>query len=154
MRGWSSDSRASRASVNRARRNIMMGIRRVVALAAVFLLTAVSLSGAGQQQPSRLSDQQVKDLLSRIQTRTDTFRGSLEQAINHNPINGSQAEDRINQSVKDFEQASDRLRDRVDDRRSNTADVEEVLRRASVVDGFMTRNRLETVAQRDWQALR
>jgi len=132
----------------------MMGITRVVALAAVFLLTTVSPGVAGQQQPSRLSDQQVKDLLSRIQMRTDTFRGSLEQAINHNPINGSQAEGRINQSVKDFEQSSDRLRDRVNDRRSSTADVEEVLRRASVVDGFMTGHQLEAAAERDWQALR
>jgi hypothetical protein len=82
----------------------MMGIKHVVALAAVFLLTTVSLGGAAQQRPSRLSDQELKDLLSRIQTRTGTFRGSLEQAVNHHQINGTQAEDRLNQSVKDFEQ--------------------------------------------------
>ena len=132
----------------------MMGIKHVVTLAAVCLLATVSLGAAAQQRPSRLSDQQLKDLLSRIQTRTVTFHGSLEQAINHDQINGSQAEDRINQSVKDLEQASDRLRDRVNDRRSTTADVEEVLRRASSVDSFMADNRLDAAAQRDWQALR
>ena len=132
----------------------MIGITRAVALAALFLFATSSLGVAAPQQPSRLSDQQVKDLLSRIQTRTDTFRGSLEQAIDHNRINGSQTEDRINQSVKDFEQASDRLRDRVNDGRSSTADVEEVLRRASIVDSFMKGNQLETAAQRDWQDLR
>src|SRR3970282_275775 len=122
----------------------MIGIKHVVALAGVFLLTTVSLGGAAQQWPSRLSDQQLKDLLIRIHTRTGTFRGSLEQAIDRHQINGSQAEDRINQSVKDFEQASDRLRDRVNDRRSSTADVEEVLRRASIADIFMTRNQRGT----------
>ncbi len=132
----------------------MIGIKHVIALAAVCLLTTVSLHGAAQQRPSRLDDRQLTDLLSRIQTRTDTFRGSLEQAINHHQINGSQEEDRINRSVKDFEQASDRLRDRVNDRRSSTADVDEVLERASIVDSFMTRNQLEMAAQRDWQDLR
>lgn len=132
----------------------MIGMKHVVALTAAFLLTTVSLGGAAQQWPSRLSDQQLRDLLSRIQTRTDTFRGSLEQAIDRHQINGSQAEDRINQSVKDFDQASDRLRDRVNDGRANTADVEEVLRRASIVDGFMRGNQLSTTAQRDWQDLR
>ena len=132
----------------------MIGIKRAVALAAVFLFAAISLSVAAPQQPSRLSDQQLKDVLSRIQTRTDTFRGSLGRAIDRNPINGSQAEERINQSVKDFEQASDRLRDRVNDGRSSTADVEEVVGRASIVDNFMTANQLEAAAQRDWQALR
>ena len=84
----------------------MMAIKRVVALAAVFLLTAASSGAAAPQGSSRLSDQQLKDLSSRIQSRTDTFRGSLEQAIDRHSINGTQAEDRINQSVKDFEQAA------------------------------------------------
>jgi uncharacterized protein YcfJ len=120
----------------------------------VFLFATISPGVAAPQVPSRLNDQQLKDLLSRIDTRTDTFRGSLERAIDHNQINGTQTEDRINQSVKDFEQANDRLRDRVNDGRSSFADVEEVLMRASVVDNFMTGHQLETAAQRDWQALR
>jgi len=132
----------------------MTKMRHVVALAAVFVLTTVGLIVAAQQRPSRLSDQQLKDLLSRIHTRTDTFRGSFDRAIDRSRITGSQAEDQINQSVKDFEQASDRLRDRVNDGRSSTADVEEVLRRASIIDSFMTRNQLDTAAQRDWQDLR
>jgi hypothetical protein len=106
------------------------------------------------QQPNRSSDQQVKDLLSRIDKRTDTFRSSFDRAIDRNPINGSRAEEQINQAMKDFEQSTDRLRDRVNDRQSGIADVEEVLSRAWLIDSFMMRSQLDATAERDWQDLR
>ncbi|HSF14925.1 MAG TPA: hypothetical protein VLK65_05185 [Vicinamibacteria bacterium] len=56
--------------------------------------------------------------------------------------------------MKDFEKATDRLRDRVNDRKSGTADVEEVLSRASLIDSFMMRNQLDASAERDWVDLR
>ena len=132
----------------------MTGIKHVVALVAALLLATVTVGGTAQQRPSRLSDQQLKALLSRIETRTNTFHASFEQAINHHAINGSDAEDRINRSVKDFEQAGDRLRDRANDGRSSAADVEDLLTRASIVDRFMAGHQLETAARRDWQDLR
>jgi hypothetical protein len=115
---------------------------------------AVGLGAEAQRGTSRASDQQLEELLRSVQTRTDTFRGSLEQAIDHHQINGTQAEDRIDQSVKDFDRVSEQLRDRVAGRRSSTADVEEVLKRASVVDSFMARTQLDMASQRDWAALR
>jgi len=126
----------------------------IVALAAVFALASASMAVAVQHRPTRSSDQQVKNLLSRIDKGTDIFRSSFNRAIDRNPINGSRAEDQINQSVKDFEQATDRLRDRVNDQRSGPADVEEVLSRASLIDNFMMRNQLDAPAERDWQDLR
>jgi hypothetical protein len=127
---------------------------RTVALAALFLLTGVSVIVAAQERPNRVSDQQVRDLSSRIETGVSAFRASFDQAINRNPINGSRAEDDINRSVNDFKQATDRWRDRLQNRRAGASDVEEVLRRASVIDGFMTGNALDAAAERDWQSLR
>jgi len=125
----------------------------VVALAAALALASGNTALAAQQ-PTRSSDQQVKDLLSRIDKRTDTFRSSFDRAIDRNPINGSRAEEQINQSVEDLEQATDRLRDRVNDHQSATADAEEVLNRASLIDTFMRRNQLDASAEDDWQDLR
>ena len=126
----------------------------IVALAAVFALTGVSVIGAAQQRPNRASDQQIGALLSRIDGSIATFRTSFDRAIDRSRINGSRAEDDINQSVSDFKQATERLRDRVQDRRAGAADVEDVLRRASVIDGFMTSHALDVTVERDWQSLR
>lgn len=127
---------------------------RIVALAGVFALTGVSVIVAAQQRPSRVSDEQVRDLLSRMDTGIAAFRASFDQAINRSPINGSRAEEDVNQSVNDFKQAADRLRDRVQNRRADATDVEDVLRRASAIDGFMTRNALDGAAERDWRSVR
>jgi hypothetical protein len=131
-------------------------IRRshIVALAAMFALTSVSVIVAAQQRPNRVSDQQARDLLNRIDAGIATYRASFNQAINRSRINGTRAEDDINQSVNDFKQATDRLHDRVQNRRASATDVEDVLRRASLVDGFMTSHPLDAAVERDWQSLR
>ena len=132
---------------------VMTRLGRIVALAAAFALSSAPVAVAAQQ-PNRSSDQQVKDLLSRIDQRTDTFRSSFDRAIDRNPINGSRAEEQINQAVNDFEQATDRVRDRVNDHQSGIADVEEVFSRAWLIDSFMMRNQLDASAEDDWQDLR
>jgi len=132
----------------------MTGTRHVVVLAVGLAVASASMVMASQQQPYRVSDQQLKDLVDRIDTHRETFHASFERAIDRHPIKGSPSRDQIDRSVRDFEQASDLLRDRANDRQSATADAENVLRRASFIDNLMMRNELDTAAQRDWQALR
>ena len=91
---------------------------RIVALAAVFALSGVSVIVVAQQQPNRVSDQQIGDLFGRIDASTAAFRASLSQAVNRSRINGSRAENDINQSVNEFTQATDVLRDRAQDPRA------------------------------------
>jgi DNA-binding TFAR19-related protein (PDSD5 family) len=132
----------------------MTRLRPIGALAVLLALAGGSMAMAAQQTPTRSSDRQLKDLLSRIDKRTDTVRSSFDRAIDRNPIHGSREEDRVDQSVKDFAQATDRLRDRVNDRESDIGDVEEVLSRASLIDSFMMRNQLDAAAEDDWKDLR
>jgi DNA-binding TFAR19-related protein (PDSD5 family) len=132
----------------------MTRMKHVVVLAVGLAVASAGLAMATQQPPYRLSDQQLKDLVNRIDTHRDAFQNSVKRAIDRGPINGSAAEDQIDRSVKSFEQATDLLRDRVNDRQNDTADAEHVLRRASSIDNLMMRNQLDAPAQSDWQALR
>jgi oligoendopeptidase F len=133
---------------------MMTRTNHFVALAAAVALTGVSVIVAAQQPSARVSDQQVEALLSRMERGIAAFRTSFDQAINRSRINGSRAEDDIDQSVNDFKQATDRLRDRVQNSRASTIDIEDVLRRASPIDAFMIRNALQGTVERDWQSLR
>jgi len=132
----------------------MTGMKLVLALTVGLAVASAGTAGAGQQRPYRLSDQQLQDLVNRIDTHKNAFHGSFQQAMDRSPINGSPDRNQIDRSLKDFEQAADLLRDRVNDRQSGTADVENVLRRASSIDSLMMRSQLNTPAQSDWQALR
>jgi hypothetical protein len=129
-------------------------MRHIVALAAVFALTSVSVISAAQRWPNRVSEQQIRDLLRDIDTRTKSFTASFDRAVNRSPINGSGAEAAINQSVKDFKRTTDGLRERVSHQDADNTDVEDVLRHASSIDRFLTANPLDASAQRDWQNLR
>jgi hypothetical protein len=132
----------------------MTRTRHVVVLAVGLAIAGAGLAMASQQRPYRLSDQQLKDLVNRIDTHKDAFHASFERAIDRSPLNGGPAEEEMDRSVKSFEQATDLLRDRVNDRQSETADAENVLRRASSIDSLMLRHQLDTPAQSDWRALR
>lgn len=107
------------------------------------------------QRAYRVNDTQVETLLRRIETRSDTFRASLDGALDRSRFNSTRTEDNINEFVKDFENLTDQLRKNFDGRTSVGADVSNVLVRAARIDDFMRRNlRREYTAQRDWRSLR
>ena len=60
----------------------------------------------------------------------------------------------IGRSINDFKQATVRLRDRVNLRRSDAAAVEDVLKPAAIIDTFVMGNQLDAPVERDWQDLR
>ena len=117
----------------------------------------VSWSWAGvSNRPYRITDDQVKDLLARIEKRADNFRGSLDDALGKSRFDDTRAEDNINRFVKEFEAATDRLEGSFNDDRSAAANVQEVLRRAGAIDNFMRRysHTLTPRAHSDWTDLR
>lgn len=132
----------------------MTAIKRAALLAVGLAVAGAGMATAGQQRPYRVSDQQLKDLVNRIDTHEQAFRNSFERAIDRSPIKNSPTADQAGRSMTDFREAADRLRDRVNDGQSVTSDAENLLRRASAIDSLMTRTQLEAPAQRDWQALR
>ena len=132
--------------------------------AALYLLTAalVCLGAATQLQaqvdgqPYRLSDKEVGRMIKQIENQTNTFRKSLDSALDRSRLNSTNREDDINAFVKDFYKETKQLHDNFDSRRSTANDVRTVLDRASQIDQFMRRNRLrnDRDAQRDWARLR
>ncbi len=107
------------------------------------------------QSAYRVSDSQLEAVLRRIETKSDTFRTSLDRALDNSRFNNTNREDNINEFVKDFENSTDQLRRNFDGRASVDADASNLLVRAARIDDFMRRNlRREYTAQRDWRSLR
>jgi hypothetical protein len=105
-------------------------------------------------RPSRTNDEQLKNVLGRIEKGADAFRNSLKDAVSHSRFDDTTAEGDINRFVKEFEVATDRLKDRFSKKQTAAGDVEEVLRRAAAIDGFMGRFSLSSRAQSDWSSLK
>jgi hypothetical protein len=132
-------------------RNLRQAVAGVLALA---LACPAALAQAQGQRPYRANDRQVQRTLDRIEQRTDTFRQSLDAALDNSRIDNTAREERINDFVRDFEQATDQLRARFNDRRAVSGDVQEVLNRAARIENFMRRRQLDSRAEREWNMLR
>ena len=93
-------------------------------------------------------------MLKRLEEDTDRFSKSLDSALDHSTLNGTRAEDEINGYVHQFEEATDRLKDRYHDEGAAPGAAREVLNRGQSIDRFMRRNRLGGRAESDWQIVR
>ena len=96
----------------------------------------------------------VRETIRQLETDTDSFKSSLDRALDHSTLNGSRAEDEINGFVKNFEEATDRLRDRAEDREYAPGLAREVLNRGRAINNFMTTHRLGKAAETDWARVR
>ena len=132
-------------------------LHRLFLVSVICVCAALLVSTAKAQvigQPYRLSDSDVERIIRRIEQQSDRFRSSLDDALDKSRFDGSNREDDINSFIKDFYDQTKRLRDRFDDRKSASADVEAVLNRAARIDDFMRRNRISSKVQDDWSTLR
>jgi len=127
-------------------------------IALVFVITCLGTAARTQSQvvgqPYRLNDKEVDRILHRIENQANTFRHSLDAALDRSRLNGTNREDDINAFIKSFDKQTKQLRDRFDDHKSVATDVEAVLNSAASIDQFMRRQPLRARAQNDWSTLR
>jgi len=128
--------------------------KRVLTVISVFMLTAVFSVVVRAQEPYRLNDKEVKKLMAQLKKDTGRFRKSIDSSLDRSRLNGSNREDNINQFLKSYEDATERLYSRFKDNKSVGADVEAVLDGAAEIDRFMTRRLASERAERDWAAVR
>lgn len=124
----------------------------ILMTALVLALAGVSMT-AQAQRPNR-NDRNVRQILNRIDTRTNQFRTSMDASLDRSRLDGTRREDNINQFIQDFDNAVEQLRNSVNNRSETTTEVQNVLTIAARIDNFMRRNRLDANAQNNWLALR
>lgn len=122
--------------------------------AIIAIVFSLSAGVYAQTRSYRVNDRQVQTLLNRIETRTDAFRRNIESASNNNNQNASYRNDGINSYITGFENATKRLKSNFAERRSTTADVQEVLNRASGINNYVRDNRLARATQNQWNLIR
>jgi len=96
----------------------------------------------------------VRENIRQLETDTDHFKSSLDRALDRSPLDGTRAEDEINEYVKEFEHATDKLKDRAEDREYSPGLAREVLTRGRAINGFMKTHRLQSEAEVDWSRVR
>jgi hypothetical protein len=121
------------------------------------VLFSILLGVAGIQAQvwnPRANDNQVRNLLNRLETRTDTFRGQLDNRLDNSRWDNTSAEDNVMAYVNAFENATDQLRRSFTDGRATRAEVDQVLTYGTYIDSFMRRNQLAAAPERSWTQIR
>src|SRR6185369_7015104 len=97
--------------------------RQVVSftLSVLMILTLRTTNTPGYQdslaQRTSVVRTTVRQIIRNLETDTDTFKNSLDRALDHSPLDGTRAEDEINEYVKQFEHATDKLKDKAEDQK-------------------------------------
>src|SRR5712691_12555287 len=130
----------------------MRTISRFIWAATLMALVNICImSTALSQRPYRETQSNMRDLIGRIETHSDTFKQSLEDALDRQ--NRTPRYDEINRLVADFESATEQLRIRFENRQSTSADARLVLDRASQINNFLVGNRLGSGVDQNWRLL-
>ena len=120
----------------------------------LFALAIIGVSAQAQQQSKPLRNSQVSGILQRLERSSNRFRASLNLALVNGRIDETRPQNDINSFEPAFASAMDHFRDRFSNRQAVAADVQNILQKGSIVNEFMTRNRLNLQVQNDWAAVR
>jgi hypothetical protein len=135
----------------------MKNSKRIIFVFIVFALAIIGVSAQAQPpttRTKRVTDPQVSSILQRIERSSNRFRGSLNLALVNARIDETRPQNDINTFEPAFQSAIDQFTDRFNRREAWAADVENILQKALLVNGFMTRNRLNVRVQNDWATVR
>jgi len=103
------------------------------------------------------TQQQVEQLLERIEERSDAFSNQLNKSLDRSRLDGTRAEDNIAERVSELENATDELRrefDHNDTRGENRPEAEKVLITATTIDRLMRSRNFGGQTESTWAALR
>ena len=126
-------------------------MRRVSILTILGVATILSISVNAQRPWYRGN---VREIIRDLESDTDRFKSSLDSALDRSKLDGTSREDEINEYVKRFEEATDRLRDRAEDQSYAPGLANEVLSRGRSINTFVRRHRLGGNAESDWAKVR
>ena len=135
-------------------------ISRLFAVLAAFLVIVALADVTYAQRRVRRSgytQQQVEQLLERIEERTDAFSTQLNASLDRSRLDGSRAEDNIAERVSELENATDELRreyDHNDTRGENKPEARKILNTATEVNRIMNRRNFSRQSENSWVRLR
>lgn len=121
------------------------------------IITPSSADAQVLRNQNRYSKADVSRIIAKLESSSNTFRSDFDRAMDNSNINGTSAEDRYNDNVRDYENALDRLRREFDRQNSwweNRNEVSNVIRQAQVVNTMMNTISFRRSLERQWNNMR
>ena len=120
------------------------------ALLAMAVLASIAAPAAAQD---RLSDRDVKALVSRIEEGRDKFDDALDDELKRKVLRGASGEVNVKDFLDDFQKNIDRLEERIKPDYAASAEVGALLRQATAIDRFFREHAPGTKGESEWNRL-
>ena len=123
-------------------------------LFTILTMNSLAHRSSSMAQRTTVVRTNVRQIIRNLETDTDTFKSSLDRALDHSPLDGTRSEDEINEYVKQFEHATDKLKDKAEDQKYAPNLAREVLIRGRSINSFMRKHQLSQDTNNDWARVR
>ena len=117
-------------------------------LTTLFILFAATAAAA-----DRLTDKDVKELISRIEQGRDRFDDALDDKLKNQIVRGPSGETDVKRFLNDFQESIDRIEERLKPEYAASSEVGTLLRQASSIDRFFRNQQPGTKGESEWNRL-
>ena len=100
-------------------------------------LSLWSMPALAQARPERLSDKDVKTLIDQVDEGRDKFEGNLDGQFKGSTLRGPTGEMKVAGALQDYQDNTQKLKDRFTSDYSASAEVATVLKQSTAIDTFM-----------------
>src|SRR5215213_1312277 len=117
------------------------------------IVAAALLTPSAAIAADRLTDRDVKQLISRIDDGRDKFEGALDDKIKNKVLRGAGGEVDVSRFLDDFQESVDRLDERLKPEYAASQETGTLLRQASAIDRFFRQQPPGTKGESEWNRL-
>jgi len=128
------------------------GSHHRVALATLLGMLVVWPAAGFAQAPVRLSDQEVKKLIDRVWDARDSFEGNLDDSVKESMMKTATTDAKVLAVLQDLQDNAGKLRDRFKPDYAAGAEVETLLKQATMIGVAMDRAKI-TKGRSQWDEL-
>ena len=118
------------------------------------IVIAIALvAGAVVVAADRLTDKDLKQLVSRIETGRDRFDNALDDKIKHAVFRGTSGEVDMDHFLNDFQESIDHVEERLTSEYSASTEAATLLRYGSAIERFFRQQPAGTKGESEWNRL-
>ena len=120
---------------------------------ALLVIACLSVTAGPALAADRLTDRDVKALVTRIEDGRDKFDNALDDSVKHKVVRGASGEVNVSHFLNDFQESIDRLEQRLKPDYAASAEVGTLLRQASAIDAFLREQPAGMKGESEWNRL-
>ena len=117
------------------------------------LVAGALIAASPAMAADRLTDRDVKELVSKIEDGRDRFDNALDGDFKRSIVRGPAGEANVRQVLDDFQENIDRLEERLKPEYAASTEVGTLLRQASGIDRFFRQQGAGTKGESEWNRL-